>query len=48
MLLQRGDVTLEDLDGIRSAVEAEIREAVELAQQAPKPSPEDVLTDVYA
>ena len=48
ILLQRPDVTQEELDRIRVDVERQIREAVELAAQAPKPSPEDVLTDVYA
>ena len=47
-LLQRPDVTQDDLDRIRAAVEKQISEAVSLAQQAPKPAVEDVLTDVYA
>lgn len=48
VLLQRSDVTQDDLDRIRGEVEQEIREAVELAQREPKPSAADLLTDVYA
>ncbi|MEW6753812.1 MAG: thiamine pyrophosphate-dependent dehydrogenase E1 component subunit alpha [Candidatus Latescibacterota bacterium] len=48
VLLQRDDVTQEDLDAVQAGVEARIEQAVERAQQAPKPSPEDVLADVFA
>ena len=47
-LLQRPDVTQDDLDRIRADVERQISEAGDQAQQAPKPTAEDVLTDVYA
>ena len=48
VLLCRPDVTQADLDRIRAAVEKQVRDAVAEAEQAPKPMPEDVLTDVYA
>jgi TPP-dependent pyruvate/acetoin dehydrogenase alpha subunit len=48
VLLQRADVVQADLDGIRGKVEKELSEAIEKAEQEPKPVPEDVLTDVYA
>jgi pyruvate dehydrogenase E1 component alpha subunit len=47
-LLQRPDVAADDLEALRSGVDRRIREAVAQAQQAPKPVPQDVLTDVYA
>jgi TPP-dependent pyruvate/acetoin dehydrogenase alpha subunit len=48
VLLQRSDVTQKDLDEIRAKVERELRDAITMAEQEPKPVPEDVLTDVYA
>ena len=48
VLLQRADVTQLDLDGIRARIERELREAIAKAEQEPKPTPEDVLTDVFA
>jgi len=47
-LLARPDVAEADLEAVRSRVERQIREAVEQARQAPKPTAQDVLTDVYA
>jgi len=48
VLLQFSDVTQSDLNEIRARVEKDIREAIIKAEQEPKPTPEDVLTDVYA
>lgn len=48
LLRQRPDVTQDDLDRIQQEVEWQIREAIEQAQQAPKPRVEELLTDVYA
>ncbi len=48
VLLQRADVVQSDLDGIRETVAKELSEAIAIAEQEPKPVPEDVLTDVYA
>jgi pyruvate dehydrogenase E1 component alpha subunit len=47
-LLGRPDVMESDLEAVRTGVERRIREAVAQAQQEPKPTPQDVLTDVYA
>ena len=48
VLLQRPDVTQADLDAIRARIDSELRTAITQAEQAPKPAPEDVLTDVFA
>ena len=48
VLLQSSDVTRGELDAIRAKVERDIRVAIVQAEQEPKPTPEDVLTDVYA
>ena len=47
-LISRSICTQEDIDRLNSGVDASIDEAVEAAQNAPFPTPEDVLTDVYA
>lgn len=47
-LLGRADISQETLDRIGAAVENEVRTAVEQAQQAPKPTVQDLLSDVYA
>jgi pyruvate dehydrogenase E1 component alpha subunit len=47
-LVQRPDVTQADLDAVRAAIERRLREAVAQAREAPKPEPQDVLTDVFA
>ncbi len=45
--IEKGLVTAEALRRIDAEVTAEIEAAVQFAQDAPFPSPEDVLTDVY-
>ncbi len=47
-LLERGDVTQADLDGIRKKIVAQFKAAVEVGRTAPKPTPADLLTDVFA
>jgi TPP-dependent pyruvate/acetoin dehydrogenase alpha subunit len=47
VLLERGDVSQADLDQIKSGVDKEINEAVEIAKQAPLPVAEEVLQDVF-
>jgi len=47
-LLSRDDISPADLDAIKSAVDAEITNAVEVAKQAPQPTEADLLTDVFA
>jgi pyruvate dehydrogenase E1 component alpha subunit len=37
-----------DLDQIRADVEAKIEAAVKFAQESPSPTPNDLLTDIYA
>ena len=47
-ILQRGLATQEELDQIRSEVEAEVAEAIEFARQSPYPQPEDALKHLFA
>lgn len=47
-LLSRDDISRSDLDAIKSAVDAEITNAIEVAKQAPQPTEADLLTDVFA
>ena len=47
-LRRRPDVTAEDLDEVKTQVLKELGEAVEEARRAPKPTAEDLTTDVYA
>jgi pyruvate dehydrogenase E1 component alpha subunit len=47
-LLSRDDISRADLDAIKSAVDAEITAAIEVAKQAPQPTEADLLTDVFA
>jgi TPP-dependent pyruvate/acetoin dehydrogenase alpha subunit len=48
VLLERGDVSQAELDQIKSGVEQQINEAVELAKKAPLAGPEELLQDVFA
>jgi TPP-dependent pyruvate/acetoin dehydrogenase alpha subunit len=41
-------VDLDDLDRIQREIDDEIERAVEKAKTAPKPTIDDLLTDVYA
>jgi len=47
-LLTREDISRDDLEAIKSAVDAEITDAIEVAKQAPQPTEADLLTDVFA
>ena len=47
-LLVGGSADLDDLDRIQKKIDDEIEFAVEKAKTAPKPVPDDLLTDVYA
>ena len=47
-LLSRDDISRSDLDAIKSEVDAEITNAIEVAKQAPQPTEADLLTDVFA
>ncbi len=47
-ILTRPDISRSDLDGIKSAIDAEITGAIEEAKQAPQPTEADLLTDVFA
>ena len=47
-LIARGDTTQAELDAIRAAVDRRIGEAIEAARQAPKPTIDDLTTDVFA
>ncbi|HTD17709.1 MAG TPA: thiamine pyrophosphate-dependent enzyme [Chthoniobacterales bacterium] len=47
-LLVGGNADLDDLDRIKEKIDAEIERAVEKAKTAPKPTVDDLLTDVYA
>jgi TPP-dependent pyruvate/acetoin dehydrogenase alpha subunit len=48
VLLQRDDVVQGELDQIKSGVEHQINQAVELARKAPLAGPEDLLQGVFA
>ena len=48
VLLCRPDISLDDLDGIRAAIEKRVGDAVAEAERAPRPEPGEVFTDVYA
>lgn len=47
-LFMRTDITSDDLDTIKAAVDSEITAAIEAAQRAPQPTEADLLTDVFA
>jgi pyruvate dehydrogenase E1 component alpha subunit len=47
-LSQRPDISQADLDQVKSAAEQQINQAVEMAQKAPLPGPEELLQDVFA
>jgi TPP-dependent pyruvate/acetoin dehydrogenase alpha subunit len=47
-LLIGGDADLDDLDRIHKKTDEEIEHAIEKAKSAPKPTIDDLLTDVYA
>jgi TPP-dependent pyruvate/acetoin dehydrogenase alpha subunit len=47
-LLVGGNADLDDLDRIQKEIDDEIERAVEKAKTAPKPTVDDLLTDVYA
>jgi len=48
VLIQRGDISQADLDQVKSGVEQQIDEAVEMAKKAPLPGPDELLQDVFA
>ncbi len=48
VLLQRGDVHAADLETIKARVDQQLSEAVAKAQNAPPPTVDELLTDVYA
>jgi pyruvate dehydrogenase E1 component alpha subunit len=48
VLLERGDVSEQDLTGIRAKVAAEFKAALHEARRQPMPSVDDLLTDVLA
>ena len=48
VLLQRADISQADLDRVKSGVDQQINEAVEIAKKAPLPGPEELLQDVFA
>lgn len=48
VLTQREDIAQADLDRVKSSVEQQINEAVEMAKNAPLPGPEELLEDVFA
>jgi pyruvate dehydrogenase E1 component alpha subunit len=48
VLTQRGDISQTDLDQVKSSVEQQIDQAVEMAKKAPLPLPEELLEDVFA
>jgi pyruvate dehydrogenase E1 component alpha subunit len=48
VLLVSGNANLDDLDRIQKETEDQIEQAVEKAKTAPKPTVNDLLTDVYA
>ena len=47
-LIDRGELTEEELEEMRSEVEAEIEEAIEYAQDAPLPDPSEAYEDMFA
>jgi acetoin:2,6-dichlorophenolindophenol oxidoreductase subunit alpha len=47
-LLSQGILTPESITEMRSAIEAEVENAVAVAEQSPDPKPEDCLNDVFA
>ena len=47
-LLQRDDVDVSHIEQIAANVEQQLTDAVEVGQQAPKPTVDDLTTDVYA
>ena len=47
-LLQRDDVDAAQLQQIAAKVEQQIADAIEIGKQAPKPTIDDLMTDVYA
>jgi TPP-dependent pyruvate/acetoin dehydrogenase alpha subunit len=47
-LLVSGDADLDDLGRIHKKIDTQIEHAVEKAKSAPKPTIDDLLTDVYA
>jgi TPP-dependent pyruvate/acetoin dehydrogenase alpha subunit len=48
VLIQRGDISQGDLDQVKSNVEQQINEAVEMAKKAPPPDLKELLQDVFA
>ena len=48
VLLTRSDISQNDLDAIKTAIDEEITVAIEVAQNAPQPTEADLLTDVFA
>ncbi|NUB91703.1 thiamine pyrophosphate-dependent dehydrogenase E1 component subunit alpha [Haloterrigena sp. SYSU A121-1] len=48
LLIDRGELTEEELEEMRSEIEAEIEEAIEYAQDAPLPDPSEAYEDMFA
>jgi pyruvate dehydrogenase E1 component alpha subunit len=48
VLLQRGDIQTADLEAIKARIDQQLTEAVAKAQNAPQPTDDELLTDVYA
>jgi pyruvate dehydrogenase E1 component alpha subunit len=46
-LIQLGVVSRKQLDGIHAAVDKDIKEAVEFANDSPYPTPDELLENVY-
>ncbi|QRV15606.1 thiamine pyrophosphate-dependent dehydrogenase E1 component subunit alpha [Haloterrigena salifodinae] len=48
LLIDRGELTEEELEELRTEIEAEIEEAIEYAQDAPLPDPSEAYEDMFA
>lgn len=48
LLVDRGELTEEELEELRDEIETEIKEAVEYAQDAPLPDPSEAYEDMFA
>ncbi|WP_265110570.1 thiamine pyrophosphate-dependent dehydrogenase E1 component subunit alpha [Halosolutus halophilus] len=47
-LIDRGELTAEEFDDLQAAVEAEIEAAIEYAQEADRPTPDEAYDDMFA
>ena len=46
--LERGVMTQAEIDDLEKRIEAQIEEAVEFAKNSPDPTPDQLMTDIYA